>query len=111
LGSLLRSGSYVAQAPLAIVVAIDNTRYAVSDASRAIQSMMLTAWTDGLGSNWAGFGGLDAIKPLLGIPAEVEVLAVLPIGYPREEIAGKGIKRRKPLAEVAHREQWGQPFE
>jgi hypothetical protein len=30
---------------------IDNTRYAVSDASRAMQSMMLTAWMDGLGSN------------------------------------------------------------
>lgn len=110
LGSLLRSGSYVAQAPLAIVVAIDNTPYAVSDASRAIQSMMLTAWADGLGANWVGFGGLDALKPLLGIPAAVEVFAVLPIGYPRDIITGHGKKRRKALAEVAHREQWGQPF-
>lgn len=110
MGSLLRTGAYVAQAPLAIVVAIDNTRYAVSDASRAIQSMMLTAWTDGLGSNWVGFGGLDNIKPLLGIPAEVDVFAVLPIGYPRDKITGQGKKQRKALAEVAHREQWGQPF-
>ncbi|MCL4265831.1 MAG: nitroreductase family protein [Anaerolineae bacterium] len=110
LGSLLRSGPYVAQAPLAIVVAIDNTRYAVSDASRAIQSMMLTAWVDGLGANWVGFGGLDSIKPLLGIPTEMEVFAVLPIGYPADAITGQGKKRRKALAEVAHREQWGQPF-
>ena len=65
LGSLLRTGPYVAQAPLAIVVVIDHTTYAISDASRAIQSMLLTAWTDGLGSNWVGFGDLDDIKPLL----------------------------------------------
>ncbi len=28
---------------------------AVSDASRAIQSMILTAWSEGIASNWAGF--------------------------------------------------------
>ena len=100
----------MAQAPLAIVVALDHTPYVVSDASRAIQSMLLTAWRDGLGSNWVGFGGLDRIKPHLGIPAEVEVFAVLPIGYPRDEGLGQGKKRRKALSEVAYREQWGQPF-
>jgi nitroreductase len=52
LGELVSSGPYVAQAPLAIVVAIDKTRFAVSDASRAIQSMLLTAWAEGVGSNW-----------------------------------------------------------
>src|SRR5438034_11817225 len=46
LGALASSGPYVAQAPLAIVVAIEKTRFAVSDASRAIQSMMLTAWAE-----------------------------------------------------------------
>src|SRR5438445_8671657 len=57
LGALASSGPYVAQAPLAIVVATDKSRFAVSDASRAIQSMMLTAWADSVGSNWVGFGG------------------------------------------------------
>src|SRR5439155_11110547 len=51
LGALASSGPYVAQAPLAVVVATDKTRFAVSDASRAIQSMLLTAWADGVGSN------------------------------------------------------------
>src|SRR5512136_187226 len=110
LGSLLRTGPYVAQAPLAIVVVIDPTTYAISDASRAIQSMLLTAWADGLGSNWVGFGGLDHIKPLLGIPAELEVFAVLPIGYPGKPIKGRGRKKRKALSEVAYREHWGQLF-
>src|SRR5688572_3591474 len=59
LGSMVRTGPYIAQAPLAIVVAIEKTKFAVSDASRAIQSMILTAWSEGVGSNWAGFFGLD----------------------------------------------------
>jgi nitroreductase len=112
LGAMLRTGPYVAQAPLAIVVAIDPNRFAVSDGSRAIQDMLLTAWAEGVGGNWVGFagGGLDEVKPLLGIPAELDVLAVLPFGYPATEI-GKGEKARKPLAEIAHRERWGTPFD
>jgi nitroreductase len=82
LGALASSGSYVAQAPLAVVVATDKTRFAVSDASRAIQSMLLAAWADGVGSNWVGFGGLEKVKDLLDIPAGLEVLAILPFGYP-----------------------------
>ncbi len=109
LGELATTGPYTAQASAAIVVAIEDTRFAVSDASRAIQSMMLTAWDAGVGSNWVGFGGLDAIKQLLHIPATMDVLAVVPLGYPAQRI-GRGKKRRKPLGEVASRERYGQPF-
>jgi nitroreductase len=110
LGTLAPSGPYVAQAPLAIVVAVDKTRFAVSDASRAIHSMLLTAWADGVGSNWVGFGGLEGVKDLLNIPAELDVLAILPFGYPANAV-GRGNKKRKSLAEVAHRERYGQPFQ
>ena len=110
LGALASSGPYVAQAPLAIVVATDKSRFAVSDASRAIQSMLLTAWADGVGSNWVGFGGLDNAKALLDIPAGLDVLAILPFGYPARAI-GRGKKQRKPLREVAHLERYGRPFE
>ena len=110
LGALARSGPYVAEAPLAIVVVIDRTGYAVSDASRAIDSMMLTAWAEGVGSNWVGFGNLEKVNALLGIPSERDVLAILPFGYPADRI-GRGKKKRKPLRAVAHRERYGQPFE
>jgi nitroreductase len=72
--------------------------------------MILTAWADGVGSNWVGFMGLDEVKKLLGIPETLDILAVLPFGYPAQAI-GQGKKKRKPLAEVAHRERFGQPFE
>jgi nitroreductase len=110
LGALASSGPYTAQAPLAIVVATDKSRFAVSDASRAIQSMLLTAWADGVGANWVGFGGLDNAKALLDIPANLDVLAILPFGYPARPV-GRGKKQRKPLREVAHLERYGRPFE
>jgi nitroreductase len=109
LGKVARTGPYVAQAAAAVVVAIDETRFAVSDASRAIQSMVLTAWSEGLGSNWVGFHGLTEVKPLLGIPDDLEVLAIIPFGYPAQAY-GRGKKQRKALSEVAHRERFGQPF-
>ena len=110
LGALASSGRYVAEAPLAVVVATDKSRFAVSDASRAIQSMLLAAWADGVGSNWVGFGGLDRAKALLDIPSSLDVLAILPFGYPARAV-GKGWKQRKALREVAHLERYGRPFE
>lgn len=109
LGALAPTGRYVAQAPLAIVVGTTPSPLGVSDASRAIQSMMLAAWSRGVGSNWVGFHRLEGVKPLLGIPDEVDVLAIVPFGYPVASL-GAGQKKRKPLGEVAHRERFGQPF-
>ncbi|HHY55339.1 MAG TPA: nitroreductase [Chloroflexi bacterium] len=109
LGALARSGPYIAEAALAIAVVIERTTYAVSDASRAIQSMMLTAWAEGIGSNWVGFHGLDAAKPVLGVPETLDLFAIIPFGYPARPV-GQGKKKRKSLAAVAHRERFGQPF-
>jgi nitroreductase len=109
LGEMARTGPYIAQAPLAIVVAVEKTAFAVSDASRAIQSMVLTAWSEGVGSNWVGFMGLTEVNALLGIPESLDVLAILPMGYP-VKLLGKGKKQRKPLSEVVHKERFGQPF-
>jgi nitroreductase len=109
LGILARTGRYIPQAPVAVVVVIEKTQYAVSDASRAIQSMILTAWSEGVGSNWVGFFGLDEVKPILGIPAKMEVLAIVPFGYSAQP-AGKGKKQRKSPSEVVFHEEFGQPF-
>lgn len=109
LGAVATSGPYIATAAFAVVVLVEKTPFAVSDASRAAQSMMLTAWSEGVGSNWVGFGGFEDIKALLGIPAELDVLAILPFGYPAAAI-GRGKKNRKPLGEVAFRERYGTPF-
>jgi nitroreductase len=111
LGSLAKTGPYIARAPLAVVVGVEKTRFAESDASRAIQSMILTAWADGVGSNWVGFIGLlDGVKPVLGIPDEIDIFAIIPFGYPAQAV-GKGKKQRKPTSKVVSRNRFGQPFE
>ena len=110
LGRLVRTGPYIANAPLAIVVGHETARKTgLSDASRAIQSMLLVAWADGVGSNWTGFGGLDNVREKVGLPDGYDVLAVLPFGYPVREL-GKGKKKRKPLGEIASAERFGTPF-
>jgi nitroreductase len=108
MGHLVRTGPYVASAAAAVVVAVDKANpLAVSDASRAIQSMILTAWAEGVGSNWTGFTGLDGVRQKVGLPDQYEVIAVLPFGYPKRAL-GKGKKNRKPSDEVVSSERFGQ---
>ncbi len=110
LSDAVRSGRYVREAAFAIAVAVErDSSYAVSDASRAIQSMILTAWDEGVGSNWTGFLGLDEVRTSLGIPGDYDVLAVLPFGYPAEERRA-GQKARKPIGDVASSERFGTPY-
>ena len=109
LGETVRSGPYTAQAALAVVVVIDRTPFAVSDASRAIQTMILTAWSEGIGSNWVGFVPMPAVNKVLDIPENLDVLAIIPFGYPVKTI-GKGQKKRKPVSEVIYREKFGHAY-
>ena len=109
LGGLVRTGPYIAGAAAAVVVAYERrSPFGVSDASRAVQSMILTAWADGVGSNWAGFGHLDGVREQVGLPDTFEVLCVVPFGYPKQAIRGR--KNRKPLAEVASLGRHGTPY-
>jgi nitroreductase len=95
LGRLVAHGPYIAGAGAAVVVAYDqNNPLGVSDVSRAIQSMILVAWGDGVGSNWTGFGQLEGVRKKVGLPESYEVLAVVPFGYPKRKLGlGKKAER------------------
>jgi nitroreductase len=110
LGGLIRSGPYVANAAAAVIVAYEKkSPYGVSDCSRAIQSMVMVAWADGVGSNWTGFGGMESVRKKFGLPDSFDVLAVVPFGYPKRAL-GKGKKKRKPLGEILSLERFGTPL-
>ena len=109
LAELAKSGPYIAQAPVAIVVVVDRTPLAVSDGSRAIQSMLLTAWAEGIGTNWVGYVGLKGVNELLNIPDNLDVLGIVPFGYPVKQL-GQGKKKRKALSEVASHGKYGNPL-
>ncbi len=110
LGSLVRTAPYIANARAAIIVAYEKAKGAigVSDASRAVQSMILAAWGDGVGSNWTGFSDLDRVRAEFGFPETFAVVAVMPLGYPKHKIVGN--KRRKPFDEVVSEERFGTPM-
>src|SRR5256714_5012008 len=101
IGDIMRTGRYTADASFAIVVLVERrSAYAVSDASRAIQNMILTAWSDGVGSNWIGFGPMPEVERLIGAPNTHDALGIVSFGYPATKL-GLGRKRRKALGEVA----------
>ncbi len=110
LGELIRTGRYTSSAAAAVIVAYEKEsgQYGMSDASRAIQSMILVAWGDRVGSNWTGFGGMEEVRQEFGIPDTYDVLAVIPLGYPKRKVIGK--KKRKPFNEVVSAERFGQPL-
>jgi nitroreductase len=109
---LAKTGPYLDQAPVAVAVAYDkDSVYGVSDTSRAIQSMILTAWSEGVGSNWVGFDGtLGDVNAEIGLPDNLQLVGVLPFGYPVKKL-GKGKKNRKPFGEVVHKERFGTPYD
>jgi nitroreductase len=110
LGARVKTGPYIATAAAAIVGAYERTSpYGVSDVSRAVQSMILTAWAEGVGSNWAGFGGLEEVRTHVGLPDTYDVLCVIPFGYPARPV-GRGKKNRRPLGEVVSAERFGTPY-
>lgn len=110
IGEIMGSGRYTADAAFAIVVLVErSSEYGGSDGSRAIQNMVLTAWSDGVGSNWVGFGPMPAVEKLLGVPDVFEGLAVVPFGYPAAPI-GRGAKKRKATGAVVSAERFGTPY-
>jgi nitroreductase len=105
---------YLADAPLVIAVVahpfvIGGEPWHKLDTARAVQNMMLVAWAEGVGSCWIGRDHTDTegVKRLLNIPKELELLTVVPFGYPAYKITGRR-KRRKALGEIAHWGQYGQ---
>jgi nitroreductase len=69
------------------------------DVSIAVDHFTLAARAEGLGTCWIGLFNNEAIKKLLQIPEDVNVVAVIPIGYPH----GKAFKdpgSRKKMSEI-----------
>jgi nitroreductase len=110
LGSLVRTAPYIANAAAAVVVAYEKEKgqIGLADATRAIQSMILASWGDGVASNWTGFSSLEPVRTEVGLPDKYQVIAVLTLGYPAQRVIGK--KRRKPFDEVVSAERFGNPL-
>ena len=109
LGEVATQGPFIAGAPLAIAIVMEDAFRPQLDAGRAIQQMELVAWSEGLGTCFVGFKAQDQaekVKELLNVPAELELVTLMPFGYRLQGRTGGGVPR-KPMGEVAHRESFG----
>jgi nitroreductase len=75
----------------------------------AAQNLLLAAAALGYGSAMTTLAVQDpgALAAAVGLPAGVRPLVVVPVGRPAVPL---GPPRRRPVAEVAHRDRFGTPF-
>ena len=112
LSAITTQGAFVAQAPLVIAIVMDNANRPQLDAGRALQQMELVAWSEGMGTCFVGVRDdeqQEKVKDLLGIPSHMDLITVLPFGFRPDDFTGRGVPR-KPLAEMAHKERFGQQY-
>jgi len=96
-----------ASAAIGVVVDSEATQFWKEDAAAAIENMLLAITALGYASLWVEGRVLrqeELAKEILGVPGNLRLLAVLPIGKP----AGKAAQAEKrPLSEIVHREKYG----
>jgi nitroreductase len=107
--------SHLAGAALAVIV-VTPPGYALFDAGRVTQSMMLAAWTSGVGSCIASFNEEARVRVLLDIPGAFVAHTAISFGYPQADAPKtiEGLPRkdvlasigRRPLDELIHWEKW-----
>ncbi len=105
------TGRFIADAPLAIAIAMDGADSPELDAGRALQQMEVMAWSKGLGTCFVTLAGDEPawIAALLGIPKGMDLITVMPFGYRSADFTGRGVPR-KPLSAIAHSETFGNAY-
>lgn len=107
------SRSWFYEAPAILVVCVepniawvreDGETYWKVDGAIAMQSMILQATEEGLGTCWIGAFHEAAVKKILGIPPHIRIVAMTPLGYP-DEVKGR-VTKRKEMNEIIHNNKW-----
>jgi nitroreductase len=88
--------AFIGEAPVVIVVCANENRssqgygergktlYCIQDTAAAIQNILLTAHSLGLGTCWIGAFREESVKEILEIPDGIRPTAMIPVGYPAE---------------------------
>jgi nitroreductase len=100
-----KNQKFVGEASVVIVGCAINPSYRMSngkysysiDLAIALDHMSLEAASLGLGTCWIGAFYQDQVKEILGVPEDVRIVALMPVGYPKELGSKTG---RKPLSEI-----------
>lgn len=102
--------SFIAQAPVVIVVCADCKRsaakygergralYAIQDATLAAQNLWLAATEMGLAAGWVGAFDEGEVSQILDLEEGLRPIALMPLGYPAEPPPPPP---RRPLREIS----------
>jgi len=93
---------------------VDGKPYYMVDVAIAVEHLVLAAWEQGIGTVWVGAFKEDRVRKALGIPEEIRVVALVPMGYPatKEGLGAKVVKKlvgsanRKEMKEIVHWDKW-----
>jgi nitroreductase len=102
---------FIAEAPVVIVGCATMTDYVLScgqpaytiDVTISMDHMTLQAVEEGLGTCWIGSFQEDEVKRLLNVPAEMRIVEVMPLGYPKFQ---PGSKPRIGLDKIVFQEKY-----
>ncbi len=115
----------ILKAPLNICVTCDRTRGGPVVLGRthqrdtdlystvcAIQNLWLAARAEGVGVGWVSIFEPDDLRPILGIPSEIVIVAYLCVGFvdqlfARPELEARRWAERLPLERLIYEERWG----
>ena len=103
---------FVGEAPAVIVACAETDGHVMRgglpcfpiDVAIALDHITLAAVEVGLGTCWIGAFSEEAVKAILGIPEEIRVVALMPIGYPADPTAIE--KQRLPFNTVVRYDRW-----
>ena len=113
-----RYAKFCAEAPLVIVACGDKEAspdwYAV-DVSLAVENMVLTAQSEGLGTCCVGSFDEAEVKQTVKAPDNYEVIVMLVVGYPKGKLDSTSkflhlMRPRKSLSDIVSEETFGKPY-
>ena len=103
--------NHLAEVPVFIIATVNNAGVAPvsppgASVYPAVQNLMLAARALGLGTTLTTMhrANEEKVKELLGIPDQVETMALIPVGWPRGKF---GTGERLPTEKVVYWDKWG----
>lgn len=113
LGEAANGQSFVGEAPVVIVACAVTDGHVMLcgqlsypiDVAIALDHISLAAVEQGLGTCWIGAFNERKVKEILGVPEEVRVVELMPLGYPATQAVKE--KDRLPFSKTVTYDRWG----
>jgi len=104
--------AHVEQAPVVLACCAETDEHVMPcgqlsypiDVAIATTHITLCAATEGLGTCWIGAFNEDQVREILGIPGDIRVVVLMPLGYPRDPAPAE--KTRLPFGTIVRYDGW-----